>query len=137
MALIIDIPLRILTLVSIILVFVLPINKFKWLDLPEAQVIIGVVLILLLVIDSLSGIVLLFAVLVAFLRLNHITFGKGWFKQSNTTETSNSKLMPPYVTEKNLLDAQTNVFDATNLNVGYKPNGVDFGAQGMDPVKDN
>ena len=130
-----------LALLVLISVFFLSDKNLRWIDLPESQVIICVALILALVTESLSGIVLVGAALIAFAKLHHGMFGSNWFHMvldggSNSPDKKrpNTTLMPPFVTAANLKDAQSNVFDEKQFDVGYKPSSykVDYDAQGLD-----
>jgi hypothetical protein len=131
--------LRLVAMVLLLLAIVVKESTIKhlvWINSPDAHIAVAIVMIIALVVDATFGVLLVGAAVVAFMRVNHIAFGSNFFKMVSDATMSRDKLHPPFITETHLHDAQNNRVTESDdeFNKGYKPSGVDFGAQGMDQV---
>ena len=130
---------RAIALIVIVVMLLVAKKYLTWINHPEWQLLIGIGLIVVIILDSITGILLTIAFAIAFAKTNtDLLFGN----ISNNSSSSSSTL-PPYVTPENLAAAQTNIINPNEFNVGYKglsgegKNVNVFGAQGLDPVSPN
>jgi hypothetical protein len=131
--------LRVASLCLLVLSALLDVFMLRWLQRPELQLVLGVLIVMiLLVYDALTGIALAIALIVAFYRLHLDAIGVSfWETGPKYYDGGMVGLVQKYITPEHLENAQNNVVDKKNASIEMKGiSGVYgepvYGAQGMD-----
>jgi len=105
---------RIIGLILLVLSFIVKTSDFVLITKPNVQLILGLsVVAIILFFDAIFGLILGLSILIMFMRVNTYILGI----DINYKFKSNSK-KTPYVTAKNLEDAQTNVYSNSKDIIG-------------------
>lgn len=131
---------RIFALVILIVATLLPIKVLEFVVIPEAQLILGTLVVLyILMRDPLAGLVMGLALLITYFRVFAAKYGFSWkhWMSKRKTDYPMASLVTDYITPDHLRSAQNNVVDERDYSIELKGiNGVYgeevYGAQGLD-----
>lgn len=129
---------QIFALILFVVATILPEKYLAFTIVPEAQLILGTLVVLFLILrDAIGGLILGLAVLVAYFRVYSAKFGVSWRDLFKKTDYPMASLVTEYITPEHLHAAQSNVVD--NTMYGQELKGIEgvygedvYGAQGLD-----